>query len=96
MAHNSKYLTNESLRRKLEFAVHCEQTGETEHAAELFAEILLSAPHEELKSTFENPEGDTVFCMAYQGLLRSASSSDECTWEVASQMLGDLRILAEE
>lgn len=48
-----------------------------------------------IKQILDSPDGNTILHQAYQGLLRMAASKDECTWEMASQVLGDLRAMLE-
>ena len=57
----------------------------------MYCDILLAEWHHTLKQVFDHPDGDSVLQQAYHGLTRMAASRDECTWEMASQVLGDLR-----
>lgn len=72
-------------------AIRYEQEGDTYQAASLYCDILLAEGHHTLKQVFDHPDGDSVLQQAYHGLMRMAASRDECTWEMASQVLGDLR-----
>ena len=72
-------------------AIRHEREGDTYQAASLYCDILLAEGHSALRQVFDHPDGDTVLQQAYHGLTRMAASRDECTWEMASQVLGDLR-----
>ena len=72
-------------------AIRYEQEGDTYQAASLYCDILLAEGHHTLRQVFDHPDGDTVLQQAYHGLTRMAASRDECTWEMASQVRGDLR-----
>ena len=72
-------------------AIRYEQEGETYQAASLYCDILLAEGHHTLRQVFDHPDGDTVLQQAYHGLTRMAASRDECTWEMASRVLGGLR-----
>ena len=77
--------TNKKKKRLLDIAILCEQDGDTCQAASLYGDILI----------LNSPNDNTILHQAYQGLLRMAASKDECTWEMASQILGDLRAMFE-
>lgn len=86
-------MTREKIQAELlSRAIRYEQEGDTYQAASLYCDILLAEGHHTLKQVFDHPDGDTVLQQAYHGLTRMAASRDECTWEMASQVLGDLRV----
>lgn len=85
-------MTREKIQAELlSRAIRYEQEGDTYQAASLYCDILLAEGHHTLKQVFDHPDGDSVLQQAYHGLMRMAASRDECTWEMASQVLGDLR-----
>lgn len=91
MEHNID-MTREKIQAELlSRAIRYEQEGDTYQAASLYCDILLAEGHSALKQVFDHPDGDSVLQQAYHGLMRMAASRDECTWEMASQVLGDLR-----
>lgn len=91
MEHNID-MTREKIQAELlSRAIRYEQEGDTYQAASLYCDILLAEGHHTLKQVFDHPDGDSVLQQAYHGLMRMAASRDECTWEMASQVLGDLR-----
>lgn len=92
MEHNID-MTREKIQAELlSRAIRYEQEGDTYQAASLYCDILLAEGHHTLKQVFDHPDGDSVLQQAYHGLTRMAASRDECTWEMASQVLGDLRV----
>lgn len=91
MEHNID-MTREKIQAELlSRAIRYEQEGDTYQAASLYCDILLAEGHSALKQVFDHPDGASVLQQAYHGLTRMAASRDECTWEMASQVLGDLR-----
>lgn len=91
MEHNID-MTREKIQAELlSRAIRYEQEGDTYQAASLYCDILLAEGHHTLRQVFDHPDGDSVLQQAYHGLMRMAASRDECTWEMASQVLGDLR-----
>lgn len=89
--HNTGMAWEDRQREMLSRAIRHEREGDTYQAASLYCDILLAEGHSALKQVFDHPDGDTVLQQAYHGLTRMAASRDECTWEMASQVLGDLR-----
>lgn len=85
--------TNIKKKRLLDIAILCEQDGETCQAASLYGDILMAESPTTIKQILNSPNDNTILNQAYQGLLRMAASKDECTWEMASQILGDLRAM---
>ena len=91
MEHNTGMAREDRQREMLSRAIRHEREGDTYQAASLYCDILLAEGHSALRQVFDHPDGDTVLQQAYHGLTRMAASRDECTWEMASQVLGDLR-----
>ena len=91
MEHNTGMAREDRQREMLSRAIRHEREGDTYQAASLYCDILLAEGHAALRQVFDHPDGDTVLQQAYHGLTRMAASRDECTWEMASQVLGDLR-----
>ncbi len=91
MEHNTGMAREDRQREMLSRAIRHEREGDTYQAASLYCDILLAEGHHTLRQVFDHPDGDTVLQQAYHGLTRMAASRDECTWEMASQVLGDLR-----
>ena len=91
MEHNIDMAREDRQREMLSRAIRHEREGDTYQAASLYCDILLAEGHSALRQVFDHPDGDTVLQQAYHGLTRMAASRDECTWEMASQVLGDLR-----
>ena len=89
--HNTGMAREDRQREMLSRAIRHEREGDTYQAASLYCDILLAEGHSALRQVFDHPDGDTVLQQAYHGLTRMAASRDECTWEMASQVLGDLR-----
>ena len=89
--HNTGMAREDRQREMLSRAIRHERDGDTYQAASLYCDILLAEGHSALRQVFDHPDGDTVLQQAYHGLTRMAASRDECTWEMASQVLGDLR-----
>ena len=89
--HNTGMAREDRQREMLSRAIRHEREGDTYQAASLYCDILLAEGHAALRQVFDHPDGDTVLQQAYHGLTRMAASRDECTWEMASQVLGDLR-----
>ena len=89
--HNTGMAREDRQREMLSRAIRHEREGDTYQAASLYCDILLAEGHHTLRQVFDHPDGDTVLQQAYHGLTRMAASRDECTWEMASQVLGDLR-----
>ena len=89
--HNTGMVREDRQREMLSRAIRHEREGDTYQAASLYCDILLAEGHAALRQVFDHPDGDTVLQQAYHGLTRMAASRDECTWEMASQVLGDLR-----
>lgn len=87
--------TNKEKKRLLDIAILCEQDGDTCQAASLYGDILTAESPITIKQILNSPNDNTILHQAYQGLLRMAASKDECTWEMASQILGDLRAMFE-
>lgn len=85
--------TNEKRKSLLDIAILCEQDGDTCQAASIYGDILSAESPVTIKQILNSPNGNTILHQAYQGLLRMAASKDECTWEMASQVLGDLRAM---
>ena len=90
--HNTGMAREDRQREMLSRAIRHEREGDTYQAASLYCDILLAEGHSALKQVFDHPDGDSVLQQAYHGLTRMAASRDECTWEMASQVLGDLRV----
>lgn len=82
-------------KRQLDIAILCEQDGDTCQATSLYGDILMAESPITIKQILDSPDGNTILHQAYQGLLRMAASKDECTWEMASQVLGGLRAMLE-
>ena len=91
MEHNTGMAREDRQREMLSRAIRHEREGDTYQAASLYCDILLAEGHSALRQVFDHPDGDTVLQQAYHGLTRMAASRDECTWEMASQVSGDLR-----
>ena len=91
MEHNTGMAREDRQREMLSRAIRHEREGDTYQAASLYCDILLAEGHSALRQVFDHPDGDSVLQQAYHGLTRMAASRDECTWEMASQVLGDLR-----
>ena len=91
MEHNIDMAREKKQRELLSRAIRHEREGDTYQAASLYCDILLAEGHSALRQVFDPPAGDTVLQQAYHGLTRMAASRDACTWEMASQVLGDLR-----
>ena len=91
MEHNTGMAREDRQREMLSRAIRHEREGDTYQAASLYCDILLAEGHSALRQVFDHPDGDTVLQQAYHGLTRMAASRDECTWEMASQVLGDVR-----
>ena len=89
--HNTGMAREDRQREMLSRAIRHEREGDTYQAASLYCDILLAEGHSARRQVFDHPDGDTVLQQAYHGLTRMAASRDECTWEMASQVLGDLR-----
>lgn len=89
--HNTGMAREDRQREMLSRAIRHEREGDTYQAASLYCDILLAEGHSALRQVFDHPDGDSVLQQAYHGLTRMAASRDECTWEMASQVLGDLR-----
>lgn len=85
--------TNIKKKRLLDIAILCEQDGDTCQAASLYGDILMAESPTTIKQILNSPNDNTILNQAYRGLLRMAASKDECTWEMASQILGDLRAM---
>ena len=68
-------------KRQLDIAILCEQDGDTCQATSLYGDILMAESPITIKQILDSPDGNT--------------SKDECTWEMASQVLGDLRAMLE-
>ena len=91
MEHNTGMAREDRQREMLSRAIRHEREGDTYQAASLYCDILLAEGHSALRQVFDHPDGASVLQQAYHGLTRMAASRDECTWEMASQVLGDLR-----
>ena len=89
--HNTGMAREDRQREMLSRAIRHEREGDTYQAASLYCDILLAEGHSALRQVFDHPDGASVLQQAYHGLTRMAASRDECTWEMASQVLGDLR-----
>ena len=89
--HNTGMAREDRQREMLSRAIRHEREGDTYQSASLYCDILLAEGHSALRQVFDHPDGDSVLQQAYHGLTRMAASRDECTWEMASQVLGDLR-----
>ena len=89
--HNTGMAREDRQREMLSRAIRHEREGDTYQAASLYCDILLAEGHSALRQVFDHPDGDSVLQQAYHGLTRMAASRDECTWEMASQVLCDLR-----
>lgn len=85
--------TNKKRKSLLDIAILCEQDGDTCQAASIYGDILAAESPITIKQILNSPNGNTILHQAYQGLLRMAASKDECTLEMASQILGDLRAM---